>query len=300
MTGAQLAASFRLAARSQAMRKRPFGPTGIDVPIIGQGTWRVADSRAAAPTVQEGISLGMTHIDTAELYERNSGSETMLGELLSQPARAGGVLRDHVFLASKVMPPHDTAKGVRSACKDSLVYLQTDCIDLYYHHWRGAVPMAETLQAMAELVDIGWVRYVGVSNYDVEDLDEAKSILGSGKLAANQVLYHLEERGAEAEVIPWCKRNNVAFVGYSPFGAGNFLSERKGRSVVESVAERLGKTSRQVALAFLTREPHLFTIPKAEQLAHVRDNAGGDFDLSAEALAEIDATFAVSTHLVHH
>lgn len=282
------------------MRKRPFGPTGIDVAVIGQGTWRVADSRKAAPAIQEGIALGLTHIDTAQLYERQSGSETMLGDLLTQPARAGGTLRDHVFLASKVMPPNDSAKGVRAACKDSLVLLQTDHIDLYYHHWRGAVPMSETLTALSELVDMGWVCSVGVSNYDVADLEEAKSVLGAGVLAANQVLYHLDERGAESEVVPWCKDNNVAVVAYSPFGAGNFLQDRRGKAVVESMTKQLGKSTRQVALAFLTREPHVFAIPKAEKVEHVKDNAGGDFDLPADALAEIDAAFEISDGLVHH
>src|ERR1051326_3348306 len=199
---------FGRRATPAAMRTRPFGPSRVPVSVIGQGTWRWSDSGSHPAALQEGIALGMTHIDTAELYENQSGSETMLGTLLARPARAGGTLRDHVFLASKVLPNEATRRGTVSACKDSLVRLQTDRLDLYYMHWRGPHPVADTMAGMAELVDRGWVRNVGVSNFDADDLDEAKAALGPGRLAANQVLYHLEERGAESEVLPWCRKEN--------------------------------------------------------------------------------------------
>jgi diketogulonate reductase-like aldo/keto reductase len=281
------------------VRTRPFGPAGTPVAVIGQGTWRWSDSGTHPAALQEGIALGMTHIDTAELYERQSGSETMLGELLSRPAKAGGTLRDSVFLASKVLPEGASRKETKSRCKDSLVRLQTDQLDLYYLHWRGPHPVADTMAAMAELVDMGWVKHIGVSNFDVDDLDEAKAALGPGKLAANQVLYHLEERGAESDVIPWCRREKVAVVAYSPFGAGRFVSG-KGKAVLDEVARSLGKTPRQTVLAFLTREANVFAIPKAEKVEHVRDNAGGDFDLPREAIARLEEAFPMKAGLVHH
>jgi diketogulonate reductase-like aldo/keto reductase len=258
------------------MRTRPFGPQGHPVPVLGQGTWRLARPRDAEAALEEGIRLGMTHIDTAELYERNSGSETLLGPLVHRH-------RDRLFLASKVLPQNASRRGTVSACKDSLVRLQTDHLDLYYLHWPGPHPVAETMQAMLELRDAGWVRHLGVSNFDVPELDEAKAALGPGVLAANQVLYHLEDRGIESEVLPWCRRNKVAVVAYSPFGAGRWVRDKRRLEVLEAVA----------ALAFLARDPSVFVIPKAESLAHVRENAGGDFDLPPDARARLEEAFPV-------
>lgn len=279
------------------MRSRPFGPAGAPVSVIGQGTWRLRDARAAEASLGEGIRLGMTHIDTAELYEQNSGSETALGELLSKPAAGGKIVRDQVFLASKVMPGNASRRGTKSACKDSLVRLQTDHLDLFYLHWPGPHPVADTMAAMAELVDAGWVRHIGVSNFDVDGLDDVKAALGAGVLAANQVYYHLEERGAESDVLPWCKKNNVALVAYSPFGAGHWVEEKRRLAVLDDVARQVGKTPRQVALAFLTRDTSVFAIPKAEKPEHVRDNSGGDFELPKDAVAAIDAAFPVKAGL---
>lgn len=271
------------------MRTRPFGPQQVQVPVIGQGTWRVADARACLPALREGIRLGMTHVDTAELYEWQSGSETMLGQLLSEPGPDGKPLRSQVFLASKVWPDNATATGVPSACKDSLVRLQTDHLDLYYHHWRGPTPLTETLHALADLVDKGWVRSIGVSNYGLDDLEEAKSILGPGRIAANQVRYHLADRGAE-DLLPWCHQNKCALVAYSPFGAGTWVSGAPLKAL-DAVARRLGRSPRQVALAFLVRDPAVFAIPKAEKPEHVRDNAGAAEPLPADAIADIEAAF---------
>ncbi|HUR61586.1 MAG TPA: aldo/keto reductase [Candidatus Thermoplasmatota archaeon] len=286
------------------MRTRPFGPDKVPVSVIGQGTWRWSSSSTHPASLEEGIRLGMTHVDTAELYERQSGSETMLGDLLSRPAAVadgatGATLRDGVFLASKVMPEGASRRETKAHCKDSLVRLQTDHLDLYYLHWRGPHPVADTMAALAELVDMGWVRHIGVSNFDVADLDEAKAALGPGVLAANQVLYHLEERGMESEVLPWCRKEGVAVVAYSPFGAGRFVPG-KGRKVLDDVAKGLGRTPRQVALAFLVRDPAVFAIPKAERVEHVRDNAGGDLDLPPEAIDRLDRAFPLVPGLVHH
>ncbi|MHB8633202.1 MAG: aldo/keto reductase [Thermoplasmatota archaeon] len=266
----------------------PFGPARTLVPPIGQGTWRVQDARACAPALREGIRLGLTHIDTAELYERQSGSETMLGELLSE--RDGNrPLRDRVYLASKVLPENATADGIPKACQASLARLKTDHVDLYYHHWRGPTPLEETLGALAELVDRGSVRHIGVSNYDLDDLEEAKSILGPGKIAANQVLYHMGERGAEA-LLPWCRANRVALVAYSPFGAkGGFPAGSKLKALQE-VGRASGLTPHQVVLAFLVRNPEVFVIPKAEEVTHVRENAKTR-PLPPEAVAQLEEAF---------
>ncbi len=267
------------------MRVRPFGKTGERVAVIGQGTWKVRHPAQASEAISVGLDLGMTHVDTAELYERQSGSESMLGPVVHDR-------RDEVFLASKVLPDHATARGVVSACKDSMVRLMTDWIDLYYLHWRGQVPLEETLRAMAELRDAGWIRYIGVSNFGVPDLEEAESILGRGVLAANQVVYHLGDRGIESEVLPWCRRHGVAVVGYSPFGSGA-MPLGPGARVLEDVARGVGLTTHQVVLAFLSRHPEVFLIPKAESVRHVQENAAGDVALPAEALAVLEEAFPV-------
>lgn len=273
------------------MRTRPLGPTSTQVSVLGQGTWRVRDPAACSKALDEGLRLGMTHIDTAELYENQSRSETMLGKLL-----AGGRRKD-VFLASKVLPHNASYEGTRAACEASLRRLGTDHLDLYYLHWRGDPPLEDTFDAMAELVEEGKVRHVGVSNFDVADLEEAESILGKGVLAANQVLYHLEDRGAESDVLPWCRRHKVTLVAYSPFGAGRFLADARQRAVAERLAAQAGLTPRQLALAFLVRDPAVVAIPKAESVAHVRDNAGGDVEIPRDIAAALDEAFAVSPGL---
>jgi diketogulonate reductase-like aldo/keto reductase len=256
----------------------------VDVAVIGQGTWQLRDKNAAADALRAGLDLGMTHLDTAELY---TGSEEVIAPVIRER-------RDDVFLVSKVLPRNASYKGTLEACERSLRRLGTDRLDVYLLHWNdGTHPMEDTMRALGELVDKGKTRFVGVSNFDVEELEEAKAHLGRHRIAENQVLYHLGQRGIESDVLPWCRRNGVAVVGYSPFGStGGFPSpSSKGGRVLASVAQRLGKTPRQVALAFLTRDPATFTIPKAEKVEHVRDNAGGDFDLPADAVEEIDRAF---------
>lgn len=271
------------------MEFRPFGPAGEQVAVIGQGTWRIGDPDDAAAAIEEGIRLGMTHIDTAELYEQQSGSETMLGPIVDDH-------RDDLFVASKVWPRNATRDGVPSACKDSLVRLHCDELDLYYLHWPGEVDLEESLNALADLQDHGWIRHIGVSNFDVQELEDAEAVLGKGRIAANQVLYHLNDRGAEAEVIPWCRDRGVAVVAYSPFGGGEMPAGPQAEPL-ERIATELGKTPHQVALAFLTREDHVFAIPKAERPEHVRENAGGAFELPDDAVARIDESFAVPARL---
>lgn len=251
--------------------------------MLGQGTWQVRDKRAAAEALRVGVELGLTHIDTAELY---TGSEQVIRDAI-------GERRDELFLVSKVLPRNASYKGTLGACAQSLERLGTDHLDVYLLHWWGDHPIEETMRAMGELVDAGKTRFVGVSNLDVEELEAAKSALGRHRLACDQVLYHLEARGIESEVLPWCKRNGVAVVAYSPFGSTNgFPSPRsRGGRVLADVAGRLEKTPHQVCLAFLTRDPVVFAIPKAEHAAHVRENAGGAFELPAWAIEELDAAF---------
>jgi diketogulonate reductase-like aldo/keto reductase len=271
---------------------RTFGGTGAPVPVIGQGTWRIRDARGAEEALKAGIALGLTHIDTAELYQNQSRSEDIVG-------RAIQGTRDRIFLASKVLPQNASYRGTREACENTLARLGTDRLDLYYlHWWSDDHPLEDTMRAMAELVDAKKVRFVGVSNFDVQELEAAKLALGRHRLAANQVLYHLGERGIESEVLPWCKKNGVAVVGYSPFGSGDFPGPKTPQGkVLAEVAAKVQRTPRQVALAFLSRDPSVFLIPKAEKADHVRDNAGGAFPLPKDAVAAIDQAFPMKPGL---
>jgi len=269
--------------------RRHFGFTGEQVPVIGQGTWNIEGSRDAERRAIEalrlGLDLGMTHIDTAEMY--GSGRvEEIVGEAI-----AGR--RDEVFLVSKVLPGNATYKGTLAACERSLSRLQTDRLDLYLLHWPGSHPIAETMRAMEELVRAGKTRFTGVSNFGVEEVEGAERALRNGRLACNQVLYHLKERGIERRLIPYCKAQQIAVVGYSPFGQSAFPSPRSaGGHVLARVGERHGRTPRQVALNFLTRDPNVFTIPKASNPEHTRENSGGaGWKLTAEDIAEIDEAF---------
>ena len=251
--------------------------------MIGQGTWYLdrGDRKRAISALQRGIDAGMTHIDTAEMYGD--------AELLVADAIRGR--RDEVFLVSKVLPANASAKGVVEACERSLSRLGTDRLDCYLLHWRGRIPLSETFAGFEQLVRSGKILAWGVSNFDVPDLDEALHIAGPGKIACNQVLYHLEERAIEHEVVPWCKRHGVAVVAYSPFGHGRFPDDRSpgGRALAE-IAEAHDSTARQIALAFLAREA--FVIPKASTPDHAADNAGaGDLELSAIEVARLDAAF---------
>lgn len=277
------------------MQQRRLGPGPDTISRIGLGTWRVKDHAATTQALFAGIEAGLTHIDTAELYENQSGSESMLGRMLA----AKPALRDRLFLASKVLPHNASYDGTVAACTATLDRLGTDHLDLYYLHWRGEHPLEETCAALAKLVDDGIVRHVGVSNFDVADLEEAEGFLGKGVLAANQILYHLEERGAEAEVIPWCKQHRVTVVAYSPFGAGDFVTDARRRKTLDAAAAQAGLDARQTALAFLTRDPAVVAIPKTENAAHARALAGGATDLPRDAIATLDAAFPVRPGLRH-
>jgi len=236
--------------------------TWSEVPKIGQGTWNLG--RQAIPAIQRGIDLGLTHIDTAEMY----GTEEFVGEAIKGR-------RSEVFLVSKVLPSNASRKGTIAACEQSLRKLRTEYLDCYLLHWRGGHPLQETFAAFEDLRLAGRIRSWGVSNFDERDLDEALGIAGPDVIACNQVLYHPEERAIEHAVIPWCEAHGVAVVAYSPFGSGNFPRPGSaGRKALDEVAAVHGATARQVALAFVTRHRSVWTIPKAASRAHVEENAG--------------------------
>jgi diketogulonate reductase-like aldo/keto reductase len=267
------------------MKAKPFGPTGQNVSVIGQGTWYIdrGDRKAAVSALRRGIELGMTHIDTAEMYGD--------AELVVADAIAGK--RDEVFLVSKVLPSNASRKGTITACERSLKRLKTDRLDCYLLHWRGSYPLADTVAAFEELVRAGKIRSWGVSNFDADDLDEILAVAGQGKIACNQVLYHLKERAIEHAVIPWCARHGTAVVAYSPFGHNDFPQPAsRGGEVLQKIAAAHHATPRQVALSFLAREPVVFAIPKAGSADHAAENAAaGDLMLSAAEIASIDAAF---------
>ena len=267
------------------MRHRQFGQHGPQVPVIGQGTWYIdhGDRKTAVAALRRGIDLGMTHIDTAEMYGD--------AELVVAEAIAGR--REEIFLVSKVLPSNASRRGTIIACERSLARLKTDRLDCYLLHWRGSYPLEETAAAFEQLVSAGKIRSWGVSNFDTGDLEEMLAVAGEGKIACNQVLYHLQERAIEHAVMPWCKQHGVAVVAYSPFGHNDFPSPRsKGGEVLQKIAQAHGATPRQVALSFLTREPYLFAIPKASTPEHAAENAGaGDLVLSKDEIAAIDRAF---------
>lgn len=277
------------------MKQDVFGPTGRRVPVIGQGSWYIesGDRRQAVAALQRGIERGMTHIDTAEMYG-DGAAESVVGEAI-----AGR--RDAVFLVSKVLPHNASRQGTVAACERSLRALGTDRLDVYLLHWRGPHPLAETFAAFERLQQDGKIRAWGVSNFDVDDLDEALAVAGPGRIACNQVLYHLGERAIEHAVIPWCRQHGVAVVAYSPFGHDAFpKATSPGGRVLAEVAAAHGATARQVALAFLLRQPGVFTIPKASRAAHTEDNAGaGALVLSAADITRIDAAFPRGTRPDH-
>ena len=267
------------------MRRHPFGTEGPHVSVIGQGTWYIddGDRAIAVAALRRGLDLGMTHIDTAEMYGD--------AELVVAEAMAGR--RDDVFLVSKVLPGNASRRGTIAACERSLKRLKTDRLDCYLLHWRGSIPLAETVAAFEELAGAGKIRSWGVSNFDADDLEEMLDVAGEGKIACNQVLYHLQERAIEHAVIPWCEAHGTAVVAYSPFGHNDFPSPRsKSGQLLQQIAEAHRATARQVALAFLTRRTSLFAIPKAGTPEHVADNAAaGNLSLSDEEIAALDRAF---------
>jgi len=252
--------------------------------VLGQGTWGMAEgARPRADevaTLRAGIELGMTLIDTAEMYAAGAAEE------LTGEAIAGS--RDEVFLVGKVLPSNATRDGTIAACERSLRRLATDRLDLYLLHWRGGTPLAETLDAFAALAGDGKIRHWGVSNLDSSDLEELVRLPGGGAVATDQVLFNLTRRGIEHDLLPWCRERGVAVMAYSPIEQGRML----GDPGLEGVASRHEATPAQVALAWLLRQQGVCAIPKASTVEHVRENrAALELRLTAEDLAELDAAF---------
>jgi diketogulonate reductase-like aldo/keto reductase len=267
------------------MEQHRFGSTQREVATIGQGTWYIdnGDRASAIAALRQGLDLGMTHIDTAEMY---GSAEEVVAEAI-----AGR--RDQVFLVSKVLPGNASRRGTIAACEKSLARLRTDRLDCYLLHWRGQHPLEETIAAFEQLQHEGKILSWGVSNFDVPDLEAVQKIAGENRLVCNQVLYHLSERAIEHAVIPWCEKHGVAVVAYSPFGHGDFPSPRTtaGR-VLQEIAAAHNATPRQVALRFLVRRSSLFAIPKASNPEHAAENAGaGELNLTQTELDRIDAAF---------
>ena len=259
-------------------------PDGTRVPALGLGTWHMGESAQRASVevaaLRLALDLGMTLIDTAEMYG-NGGAEERVGEAI-----AGR--RDHVFVVSKVYPHNAGGRAMRRACERSLKRLRTDHLDLYLLHWRGRIPLAETVAAFAALVRDGLILRFGVSNFDVDDMEELWSIPGGAACAANQVLYNLSERAVEWRLLDWCRAHRIPLMAYSPVGQGDLLRNRK----LAQIARGLDRTSAEVALAWLLRHPDVIVIPQSTNAEHLRANRSAtQLELSSATLAALDAAF---------
>ena len=259
-------------------------PGGERVPALGQGTWHMGENRRRtaeeAAAVRLGIELGMTLIDTAEMYG-SGGAEEMV-------ARAAEGLRDDLFIVSKVYPHNASRAGVVAACERSLERLRTDRIDLYLLHWRGSIPLTETIAGFERLLREGKIRHYGVSNFDRADMAEWATLKGGETVAADQVLYNLSRRGPEWDLLPWCRERGIAVMAYTPLGQGSLLHDR----TLAEIARRRNATPAQVALAWLLRQEGMIVIPKAARLEHVRDNRGAlGVALTEEDLPALDRAF---------
>ncbi|HVY51491.1 MAG TPA: aldo/keto reductase [Devosia sp.] len=258
-------------------------PSGEAVPALGQGTWRMGENArrrdAEIGALQLGLDLGMTLIDTAEMYA-DGGAEQIVADAI-----AGR--RDGVFIVSKVWPGNASRQGTIAACERSLRRLRTDRIDLYLLHWPGRHPLADTVAAFEELRRNGKIRHWGVSNFDVKEMDELAAA-GGDAVAANQVLYNLTRRGVEFDLFPWLERRRVPIMAYSPVEQGRLASHRELRRI----AQARGATPAQIALAFTLRRPDVISIPKASEPDHVRENAAAaDLVLAPEDVAALDRAF---------
>jgi diketogulonate reductase-like aldo/keto reductase len=242
--------------------------------------------REAKAAIRRGIELGMTHLDTAEMYGAGRVEE-LLGEAIA------GIARERLFLTSKVLPSNATYAGTIGACERSLLRMRVEYFDLFLLHWPSPHRLEETMRGLEALVESGKTRFVGVSNFDVEEMLEARSYLRGVPLACNQVFYHLNERGVEHRLVREARAHDIAVVAYTPFGRGAFpRAESKAGGVLHRIAVKHGATPRQVILAFLTREPNVFTIAKASSIPHVEENAAaGELQLDAGDIAEVDAAF---------
>jgi diketogulonate reductase-like aldo/keto reductase len=259
-------------------------PDGESVPAYGQGTWHMGENRGRraeeVAALKLGIELGITLIDTAEMYG-NGVAEEIVAEAIKGR-------RDKLFIVSKVLPYNSSQKGTIEACERSLKRLKTDRIDLYLLHWRGSHPFAETLAGFERLQRDGKIRHHGVSNFDRGDMEEWTRLDGGKAVASNQILYNLTRRGPEFDLIPWCRQKTISIMAYSPIEQGRML----GHKALGEVATRHGAAPAQVALAWLLRQDGMMVIPKASRQQHVHENLGAlDLKLTDQDLADLDHAF---------
>lgn len=259
-------------------------PDGTLVPALGQGTWCMGEQprrrKDEIAALRCGIELGMTLIDTAEMYG-DGAAEELVGEAIAGQ-------RDQVFLVSKVLPQHATRSGTIDACERSLARLGTDHLDLYLLHWRGQLPLAETLEAFMRLKRDGKIRRWGVSNFDTADMQELAALDHGAMVATNQVLYNLSRRGIEFDLLPWSAQHRIPTMAYSPIEQGRLLDSR----VLREIAGRRSVTAAQVALAWVLRREDIIAIPKAGRIEHVRENRSAlDLVLGPEDLQALEDAF---------
>jgi len=266
-------------------------PSGEEVPVLGQGTWRMGESSSRRnleiAALRSGLDLGLSVIDTAEMYA-DGGAEKVVGEAITGR-------REEVFLVSKVLPQHATEAGTIKACERSLARLRTDRLDLYLLHWPSNIPLEATLSGFASLVAAGKIRYWGVSNFDVRDMEEVMSLRGGNAVATDQVLYNLGRRGIEQDLLPWCAERHIPMMAYSPIEQGRMLK----RPELKEIAARRGATPAQVALAWVLSREGVIAIPKMGSVEHVEENQGAlKLSLASEELAELDVAFPLPTQKV--
>jgi diketogulonate reductase-like aldo/keto reductase len=259
-------------------------PSGQAITALGMGTWCMGESsnqrQREVAALRHGIDLGMTLIDTAEMYGEG-GAEEVVGEAIAPN-------RSSVFLVSKVYPHNASRQGIITACERSLKRLNTDYLDLYLLHWRGSVPLAETLDALHTLKQAGKIRDYGVSNFDLDDMEEAMTLKHGDGIATNQVLYNLMRRGVEWDLLPWSRQKKIPIMAYSPVEQGRLLNHR----ALQKLAEQHGVTSAQIAIAWLLHQPQVIVIPKSSTIAHVEQNyAALNLQLSTKDLAYLDDAF---------
>jgi diketogulonate reductase-like aldo/keto reductase len=261
-------------------------PSGTAIPVLGMGTWQMGENahnrQSEIDALRHGLSLGFSLIDTAEMYAEGGAEEVVAQAIANQRAK--------VFLVSKVYPHNASKQGAIAACERSLKRLNTDYLDLYLLHWRGAVPLAETLEAFQTLQKAGKIRSYGVSNFDTEDMEEAVQLSGGIGIATNQVLYNLTRRGIELNLLPWCRQEGIPVMAYSPIEQGRLLNSR----ILKTIAQDRGVTAAQVALAWLLQQDDVIVIPKSSRIDHVEQNrAALDLKLSVAELAALDTAFPV-------
>ncbi len=266
-------------------------PDGTAVAALGLGTWRIGESartrRAEVAAVRRALEIGYRLIDTAEMYGEG-GAEEVIGAALADAIAAGEVRREDVFIVSKVYPHNASRAGVPAACERSLKRLRLDRIDLYLLHWRGGVPLAETVTAFEALKERGLIRHWGVSNFDVDDLQALARVTNGAHCAANQIYYSASQRGAEYALLPWQRERRMPAMAYSPIDQGAAARDK----TLKAIGARHGASAAQIALAWVLRRPDVIAIPKAVRDAHLRENwAAASIALTPQDLAQIDRRF---------